>query len=330
MAATTASTAIRIIDAHVHLAGSSLTNPWVDGDLNTFAAKTHPARAKTVSRDGADGDLLESSLTKEYEDVAAAEFKSENQKDSCTRFFVDRFVFVECINEPPEAEARWALSMALSSESRCAAVVAHIPAFDGPGAVRKFLNELRDPSTGKLPVHLKGGRVVMLGDPMPAPDYCVSCKGFDDALSAMQESSLHWEWCCHYTALPSVARVCRAHSEMIFVLDHLGRNGGTTDDIALWRDAIAKIAECPNVYAKVGAIEEWGVMDPAPLLDIAIEMFGFSRLIWESNWFVSKACGFSVRELIGIANDACDRANATSEDKAAFFGGNALRVYRLQ
>ena len=64
----------------------------------------------------------------------------------------------------------------------------------------------------------------MLGDPMPAPDFCVTCEGLDGALSAMQDNSLHWEWCCHYTALDSISKCCAAHPEMIFVLDHLGRN----------------------------------------------------------------------------------------------------------
>ena len=257
---------------------------------------------------------------------------------------VSRFVFVECCNEPPLDEARWALSLADAPDSRCAAVVARIPAFDGADAVRGFLDALRirDKTTtasagkdcnstesGSLPPALKGGRVVMLGTPMPPPDHCLTCEGFDAALGVLAAEGLHWEWCCHYSALPSVATCCARHPDMIFILDHLGRNGGTENDVGAWRAALAEVARCPNVYAKTGAIEEWGVKDPAPILDTAIELFGFDRLIWESNWFVSKACGFTVAELITVAEAACARACATAEDRANWFGGNAARAYRL-
>ena len=168
----------------------------------------------------------------------------------------------------------------------------------------------------------------MLGDPMPAPDHCLG-GAFGAALDVLEAEGLHWEWCCHYTALPSVARVCAARPGMTFVLDHLGRNGGTEDDVDAWRAAIAEVAKCPNVYVKTGAVEEWGVSDPAPLLDAAVALFGFDRLIWESNWFVSKACGFTVGELVGVAEAACVRAGATATDRANWFSGNAARAYRL-
>ena len=302
-----------IVDAHVNLAGA-LANPWVDDDLNSFARARHPTRAVQVSRER--GDLLEEELRREYDEMPRA---------------VSKFVFVECCNTPALDEARWALALAQSPDSRCAAVVAHIPAFDGADAVRAFLGALRgggpeDP----LPPALKGGRQVMLGDPMPEPDHCLTCAAFAGALDVLEAEGLLWEWCCHYTALPSVAKVCAARPGMIFVLDHLGRNGGTEEDFDAWRAAIAEVAKCPNVYVKTGGVEEWGVSDPAPLLDAAVELFGFDRLIWESNWFVSKACGFVVRELVDLAEAACKRAGASVEDRAKWFGGNAARAYRLE
>ena len=43
----------------------------------------------------------------------------------------------------------------------------------GKEAVEAFLSELKD-SSGKLPAALKGGRVVLLGDPMPPVDACLA------------------------------------------------------------------------------------------------------------------------------------------------------------
>jgi predicted TIM-barrel fold metal-dependent hydrolase len=41
----------------------------------------------------------------------------------------------------------------------------------------------------------------------------------------------------------------------------------------------------------MGAVEEWGVEDPGAVMDRAIAAFGFDRVLYESNWFVSEAMG---------------------------------------
>lgn len=46
-----------------------------------------------------------------------------------------------------------------------------------------------------------------------------------------------------------------------------------------------------NVVAKLGAIEQWGVADPAKFLDHALKSFGADRVLAESNWFVNTAMG---------------------------------------
>ena len=49
---------------------------------------------------------------------------------------------------------------------------------------------------------------------------------------------------------------------MTFILDHLGHNSGG-DDFETWAPAIADLARrCPNVYAKLGAIEQWDTREP--------------------------------------------------------------------
>ena len=179
------------------------------------------ARVSSGSSVSGERDLLEAALQQEYDAVregtvetgeAAKGAATPGAADAAAAAQISRFVFVECNNEPAVDEARWALSLAESSESRCAAVVAHIPAFDGADAVRAFLDALRT-DDGRLPSALKGGRVVMLGNPMPAPDHCLTHDGFDASLSVLEAEGLHWEWCCHHTALPSIAKVCAAHPE---------------------------------------------------------------------------------------------------------------------
>lgn len=211
-----------IIDTHIHLASSSLSNDWADNDLNSDAKSMHPIMAKEVSRCA--GDLTLQSLVNEI-----AEIENIN---------VQRMVFVECNNDQGSIEeAKWVLDMAKDPNLPVCAVVAHIPVPEGEEAVRNYLSSIvswhstsatstSSTSTTTLPQSLRGGRVVLLGNPMPPADACLSDK-YDAGLSVLEEYGLHWEWCCHSSALLHIAKVCNKHPNMTFVLNHLGRNGGT-------------------------------------------------------------------------------------------------------
>eukprot|EP00415_Alexandrium_ostenfeldii_P003692 UN3692 len=118
--------------------------------------------------------------------------------------------------------------------------------------------------------------------------------------------------------------------EMTFVLDHLGKNCGSPDDFEGWSKEVTALARrCPNVVAKLGAVEEWGYPDPAPCLDVALREFGMDRVLFESNWFVQEAYGFDYASTVTAVWAALQRADASSEQVDAVFSGNARRVYRL-
>ena len=77
----------------------------------------------------------------------------------------------------------------------------------------------------QLPAALRGGRVVLLGDPMPPPDAC-RAPAYLAGLGALSKAGLLWEWCCVPAAIPYIAACCREFPDMTFVLDHLGHNNG--------------------------------------------------------------------------------------------------------
>lgn len=97
---------------------------------------------------------------------------------------------------------------------------------------------------------------------MPAPDACLQPQ-YIEGLEALHAHGLHWEWCCKPEALPSIATACAKFPDMAFVLNHLGHNSGG-DDFETWAPAITELAKNTNVVAKLGAIEQWEVSDPAP------------------------------------------------------------------
>jgi hypothetical protein len=81
------------------------------------------------------------------------------------------------------------------------------------------------PPQPQLPAALRGGRVVLLGDPMPPPDAC-RAPAYLAGLGALSKAGLLWEWCCVPAAIPYIAACCREFPDMTFVLDHLGHNNG--------------------------------------------------------------------------------------------------------
>ncbi|MBB5869561.1 L-fuconolactonase [Allocatelliglobosispora scoriae] len=117
-----------------------------------------------------------------------------------------------------------------------------------------------------------------------------------------------------------------------FVLDHLGKPplaaGGA--GLASWRDEVARLAERPNVVAKLsGLVTEadwarWTDDDLAPVVAHALAVFGPQRLLWGSDWPVAELATDAVRWL------ATARALVPSQDHDAVFGGNAARTYQLE
>lgn len=312
----------RVVDSHVHLAIN-----WREGE-GGLANGWLPTQPPSFHRDWSEADYVSASGESGSFDVVGA-------------------VYVECFNEPPLDEARWALRLADDPASLVSAVVAHIPVPDGAEAVRGFLDSLRETPGGPLPRRLKGGRVVLFGHP---EDYCLSAQyaeGLDELQRSGGEAPLLWEFCCWPACLPHIAAVCERFSGVTFVLDHLGHNQGG-DDFDTWAPALADLARrCPNIVAKLGAIEEWGLSagggggegqtnagtqpppGPGAYLDHALAVFGFRRVLAESNWFVNCGMGASYDYTFKQAQAALARAGATQEQVQDVFENNARRVYGI-
>lgn len=92
--------------------------------------------------------------------------------------------------------------------------------------------------------------------------------------------------------LPAVARAAGALPDSRFVLDHLGkpRIVAGAEGLAEWRAAVAPVAACPNVVAKLsGLVAEadwvrWTVEDLRPFVETAVRLFGPDRLMFGSDW----------------------------------------------
>jgi L-fuconolactonase len=154
----------------------------------------------------------------------------------------------------------------------------------------------------------------------------------------------------YQTQAAEVLDLARAHPDVTMIIDHLGGPlaagpyaGKRNELFAGWKSGLAALAKLPNTRIKLGGLGmkvggfkfQDGAEPPTsqqlaaawkPYVDTAIELFGPSRAMFESNFPVCKG-------MFGASAfwNACKRLSAgySATEKAALFSGTATAVYRL-
>ncbi|MGP5268485.1 amidohydrolase family protein [Brachybacterium alimentarium] len=126
--------------------------------------------------------------------------------------------------------------------------------------------------------------------------------------------------------LEQTARVARDHSRLTIVLDHLGKPP-FGDDPAMhrWQRQLRALADVPTVHAKVSGLIGSGGEDLEPVLDLAFDVFGSSRLMFGSDWPIAPR----PFDLSTGGGALCARlAEESPSVRSDVFSGTAARVYR--
>lgn len=128
--------------------------------------------------------------------------------------------------------------------------------------------------------------------------------------------------------------VLTRYPTMRVVIDHCMKpqiRDHTEESFSFWADGMAKIASDTNAFCKYSALvteakEGWVAGDLRPYTDHVFKVFGPEKMIWGSDWPVSRlARGYD--EWREAALELADYLSET--EKAAVFGGNAKSFYRL-
>lgn len=148
-------------------------------------------------------------------------------------------------------------------------------------------------------------------------------------LSTVASAGLVNELVVRSAQLPSVARAAADLPLSLFVLDHLGKPPVAAGDWKGWRELIAPVAARPNVVAKLSGLvaeanwETWTATDLRPFVDIAVELFGTSRLMYGSDWPVLEVAATYAQ----VKDVLADLLGGLLPD---VFGGTAIRTYQLE
>lgn len=151
-------------------------------------------------------------------------------------------------------------------------------------------------------------------------------------LDAVGAAGLVYDLLVRPRELPAAVNVARAHPEMRFVLDHIGKPRIADGADEEWAESMAAFEQLPHVACKLSGMvteadrERWRPSDLAPFVERVRAWFGDERLMFGSDWPVCTlvASYEQVRDALMTA-----LGPTPDETLAAIFGGNAARIYRL-
>lgn len=151
-------------------------------------------------------------------------------------------------------------------------------------------------------------------------------------LKALAERGLTYDVVALPRHLPYLPEIIARHPALNFVIDHMAKPPIASGDLDTWARDLAGIAAFPNVCCKVsGLITEakrgaWTADDLEPVIAIGIELFGFDRLMFGSDWPVCLLAS-SYTEVVDATRAALGDIGEAELSK--FWSGNAIRFYRL-
>lgn len=193
---------------------------------------------------------------------------------------VESLVFVECAAAPHLAmdEAQWVLSQ-VTSEPRIAAMVCNA-SLEGGDAVRPDLERLA--TTDKV----KGVRRIYQDE--PDPSFCLR-PDFITGVRALADFGLSFDMCLKHPQLQSSIALADACPNVPIVLDHIAKPGIKAGLIQPWADQMRELAKRENVVCKLSGVAteaaaDWTPETLRPYMEVALEAFGPSRIMFGGDW----------------------------------------------
>jgi L-fuconolactonase len=175
---------------------------------------------------------------------------------------------------------------------------------------------------------LVGIRHQVQGEPNPAwleqPDVL-------RGLAAVGDAGLAYDLLVTADQLPAAITAARSLPDVRFVLDHAGNPDIARGQLEPWRSHIAALASLPNVAVKLSGLttrasHQWTVAELKPFVDVLLNSFGTSRIMFGSDWPVSLLAA-SYAETIAAAAQLVEGVSSAERDEV--FGSTAAAWYGL-
>jgi L-fuconolactonase len=131
--------------------------------------------------------------------------------------------------------------------------------------------------------------------------------------------------------IPAASHAAAAVPELTLVLDHAGKPGIGTGELAAWAAAVRDLAALPNTTCKLSGLVTQappgaGSAGFAPVADVVLSAFGAGRVMFGSDWPVCLLAS-DYDGVMALARSLV--AGLSEAERAAVFGATAERVYRM-
>ncbi len=170
-----------------------------------------------------------------------------------------------------------------------------------------------------------------------ADERWIAKRSLDRAFDAMVELDLCFDALVKLEHLPHLVDRLVRHPKLHAVIDHGAKpriaDGGTKwAGFASWREHMRRLARETRAFVKLSglateAAADWRADELRPFVDVLLENFGPSRILWGSDWPVVDLAGGYARW-----REATDLLllSLSSAERDSILGLNALAFYGLQ
>lgn len=196
---------------------------------------------------------------------------------------IEALVFLECdaAIDQAFAEAQAVLAWA-QEEPRIAAMVCNA-ALERGDAVRADLERLAGIEK------VRGVRRIYQDQPDPA--WCLR-PDFVAGVRALADYGLTFDLCLKHPQLQATIGLADACPNVPMVLDHIAKPGIAAGLMQPWADQMRDLARRENVVCKLSGVAteagaDWTPETLRPYMDVALEAFGPSRIMFGGDWPVS-------------------------------------------
>lgn len=219
---------------------------------------------------------------------------------------------------PSKEEADWLISIA-EDNPFVLGVVAWLDL-----ASKNFKKDLESLEVSKK---FKGVRSMLT---LEDDDFWVLREDVANGFELLEKKGLTYDFLVEPRHLPAIPKIASAYPKAKFVIDHIAKPLIAAGQREPWGTLMKSIAKNENVYVKISGLvseddpENIQVAHSKPFVDEIIRLFGFSRVMYGSDWPVSAA----VLPYEQVLKYILECLGQISEGQmSAFLYGNAKEFY---
>ena len=151
-------------------------------------------------------------------------------------------------------------------------------------------------------------------------------------MSLLPRYGYTFELCANVTQLEAAIDLVYATPNVSHAINHCGGPDIAGNEFARWAGYMNRLAEFPNTVCKMSGLvtrasENWTANDLNPYIDHLIDIFGFERLMFGSDWPVCNLAA-TYKLWFGVLRRAVE--NCTEDERQKLFHDNARAYYHVE